>query len=132
MKDKQMLKSIKALAKSECANYSNGFCLMTGERCHVINPDYDTIHDGAIDCDYFMDCVLPADWELNDLIWYAIWADDDADEDEPLPDGMRLCANCQRPFIPTNGKQKYCKSCAATVNRTKAKERMAHKRRLVG
>lgn len=72
MTDKQILKSIKALARGECANYSRGDCLMTDERCHLVNPNYESIHDGAIDCDYFLECVLPADWDLNDLVSYAL------------------------------------------------------------
>ena len=75
MTDKQILKSIKALARGECANYSYGNCLLTDERCHLVNPDYESIHDGAIDCDYFLECVLPADWNLNDLVSYALWYD---------------------------------------------------------
>ena len=46
---------------------------MTDERCHLVNPNYGSIHDGAIDCDYFLECVLPADWDLNDLVSYALW-----------------------------------------------------------
>ena len=82
MTDKQILKSIKALARGECANYDRGNCLLTDERCHLVNPSYESIHDGAIDCDYFLECVLPADWSLNDLVSYALWYDE-ADE-EPL------------------------------------------------
>ena len=66
MTDKQILKSIKALARGECANYDRGNCLLTDERCHLVNPNYESIHDGAIDCDYFLECVLPADWSLNE------------------------------------------------------------------
>ena len=53
MTEKQIIKSIKALARGECANYQNGMCLETDQRCHLINPRYDSIRDGMIDCDYF-------------------------------------------------------------------------------
>ena len=53
MTNKQILKSIKALARGECANYDRGNCLLTDKRCHLVNPNYESIHDGAIDCDYF-------------------------------------------------------------------------------
>lgn len=33
--------------------------------CNVINPRYPTVQDGAIGCDYFLQCVLPLDPELN-------------------------------------------------------------------
>ena len=65
MTEKQILKSIKALAAGECANYHGGFCAETDRRCHLINPKYDSIRDGMIDCDYFLECVLPANWELS-------------------------------------------------------------------
>lgn len=126
MTDKEIQKSIRALAKDECANYQRGMCLLTDQRCHVINPNYPTIHDGAVDCDYFLECVLPADWDLNDLVSYAIWADED--EPEKLPDGMKLCEHCGKPFTPTHSKQKYCKSCGETVNREKSRERMRQRR----
>ena len=54
MTEKQILKSIKALAAGECANYHGGFCAETDRRCHLINPKYDSIRDGMIDCDYFL------------------------------------------------------------------------------
>ena len=73
MSDKKIIKGIKKLVKDECDNYDHGFCLLTDRRCHIINPDYESIHDGAIDCNYFMECVLPADWVLNDLAGYALW-----------------------------------------------------------
>ena len=75
MTEKQILKSIKALAKDECANYKGGMCLETDKPCHLINPEYETIQDGTIDCEYFWECVLPADWNLNDLVSYAMWYD---------------------------------------------------------
>lgn len=123
MNDKLIRKSIKALAKAECCNYVKGYCALTDKPCHLINPNYPTIHDGCIDCDYFMESVLPPDWELNDLVWYAIWADDDTDENKQLPDGMRLCEICQQPFIYSHARQKYCKSCAVTVNKDKSRQR---------
>lgn len=56
MTEKQILKSIKALAAGECANYHGGFCAETDRRCHLINPKYDSIRDGMIDCDYGFYC----------------------------------------------------------------------------
>lgn len=126
MTDKQILKSIKALARGECANYDRGNCLLTDERCHLVNPNYESIHDGAIDCDYFLDCVLPAEWNLNDLVSYALWYDEE--DENPLPHGMKRCEICQNPFVPTHAKQKYCKGCAETANRKKTRTRMYEQR----
>ena len=126
MKEKELLRCIRNLAKAECANYQNKLCLLTDEPCHIINPHYDSVHDGAIDCDYFLECVLPADWDMNDLVWYAIWCDED--EPDEVPDGMRLCEYCQQPFVPANNKQKYCHSCKDEVKRKQSASRMRKKR----
>ena len=48
MTEKQILKSIKALAAGECANYHGGFCAETDRRCHLINPKDDSIRAGMI------------------------------------------------------------------------------------
>ena len=124
MTDKQILKSIKALARGECANYVYGMCVLTDERCHLVNPAYGGIHDGAIDCDYFLECVLPAEWDLNDLVSYALWYDEE-DEDE-LPSNMKRCEECRKPFVITGNRQKYCKACAEKVNRRK--DRLRHQK----
>ena len=78
--DKQIIKSIKALAKAECSTYEKGICLETDRCCHIINPNYSTIREGIINCDYFLECVLPADWDLNDLVTYAAWYDEENGE----------------------------------------------------
>ena len=60
--------------------------------------------------------------QMNDLVWYAIWYDED--EPDEVPDGMKTCEVCKKPFLPTHPKQKYCKGCADSVNRKKTRERM--------
>ena len=82
MIDPRTILSLRALARDECAYCQNGFCLKTDERCHLIREDCDTLRDGLIACDYFYESVLPAGWNLTDLIAYALWyAEADADED---------------------------------------------------
>ena len=73
MTNKQIFKHIRALAHEECANCHAGNCALTDERCHIINTNYQSVQDGAIDCDYFLEVVLPADWDLQDLVAYALW-----------------------------------------------------------
>ena len=80
---------------------------------------YETIDDGSLDCDYFLDCVLPADWSLNDLVAYAMWYDEDSD-DAGLPARMKRCAMCREPFTVTNNRQRYCPTCAGIVSRQQA------------
>lgn len=74
----QILHFIKELAQAECTNCKNEHCQMTGKVCHIINASI-TDGDDAIHCDHFMDCELPADWDMNQLIDYALWYDTDND-----------------------------------------------------
>lgn len=122
MPEKQIIKSIKALARGECANYQKGMCLETDQRCHLINQRYDSIRDGMIDCDYFLECVLPADWDLNDLVSYALWYDEAEDDD--LPPDMRRCQDCQQPFVFTNNRQQFCSACAKKRDRQNGYQRL--------
>ena len=118
----KILKSIKTLAKDECANYMHGICLLTDERCHLVNYNYESIYDGAIDCDYFLECVLPADWDLNDLVSYALWCEEKADEE--LPSNMKHCEECQKPFVFVSNRQKYCNACQTIVRRRQSAQRV--------
>ena len=52
--DTWIMRSVKRLTQKECANYADGLCLPVESPCHVLNPAYKTIHDGAIACDYFL------------------------------------------------------------------------------
>ena len=70
--DNQIIRSAKLLAQKECANYANDTCLPEDHPCYLINPAYKTIHDGAVDCDYFLSTVLPLQPELNTGVWYEI------------------------------------------------------------
>ena len=96
MKEKELLKCIRNLAKAECANYQNKLCLLTDGPCHIISPNYDSIQDGAIACDYFLECILPSGWDMKDLVWYAIWYDED--ENDEIQDGISICETCKRKF----------------------------------
>ena len=77
----------------------------------------------------FLECVLPANWELSDLVSYALWYDEAEDDD--LPSNMKRCEVCKALFVPANARQKYCKGCAAKVNRDQTRERMYLQRRNV-
>lgn len=129
MTDQQMQRCIRTLAREACANYRYGYCLETDDRCYVLNPAYETVHDGTVNCDYFLSCVLPADWSLNDLVAYAMWYDEDSD-DEGLPARMKRCAMCREPFNVTNNRQRYCPTCAGIVSRQQAAIRKRKSRSL--
>ena len=97
--DNQIIRSAKRLAQRECANYANGSCLSDECPCYAVNPAYGTIHDGAIDCDYFLKAVQPVDQELNIAVWHEIFR-----EEGTAGEGWKVCIRCQGPlFQPATG-----------------------------
>ena len=70
--DNQIIRSAKQLTQKECANYADGACVPEDCPCHLINPAYKTIHDGAIDCDWFVQVVLPLQPELLTAYWHEM------------------------------------------------------------
>ena len=114
-KDQLIAERCCLLAKAECANYYNGLCLTDDGKCHLIGP-YPTIHDGKINCDWFLEAVLPCDKELSVYVWSEIFRDEtlfEDDETEPVPEEipLRHCAICGTEFIPIVHNQKYCSAC---------------------
>lgn len=75
MKDHRTLKTIQALIRDECLNMGNGHCLMTNEQCQLMEKDNAPIDDALDLCKYFQQNILPAGWDLDDLISYATWYD---------------------------------------------------------
>ena len=71
--NKKLLKRLRELVQDECENYCDGYCLYTRHACQLMDNASDPIDSGRINCDYFQDCVMPADWDVNDLIEYAKW-----------------------------------------------------------
>ena len=100
-----LLRQVKALAHKECCNYIDGKCVYD-HPCTVINPRYPSIQDGAIDCDYFLECVLPLDQELRKNVWDELLRDEDMAR--PLE---KNCAWCGQPFVLTSSGQRYCSRC---------------------
>lgn len=120
MNDKMILKRVTILAKGECANYHGGLCSPEDCKCHVVNPRWPTISEGAIACDYFMDAVLPADRELTKLVWNELTG-----EDGPTRSTSRICEICGKAYVPTSHRQKYCPDCGSNAKklRIRAKQR---------
>ena len=116
--DHHIMRSVKQLAQKECANYTNGFCVYEDRPCHVLNAAYKTIHDGAVDCDYFLLAVLPMDLELNKAVWHEIYR-----EEGQAGEGWKECVRCLKPFIPTCNRQRYCASCGKTAKQTRIREK---------
>ena len=116
--DTQIMRSVKRLAQKECANYTDGLCLPVDRPCHVLNPAYKTIHDGAIACDYFLLAVLPLDAELNTAVWHEIYRGEDQ-----AGEGWKECVRCHKPFIPGSNRQRYCASCGAAAKQARIREK---------
>lgn len=116
--DTEIMRSVKRLAQKECVNYADGFCLLADCPCHVLNPAYKTIHDGAIACDYFLLAVLPLDAELNTAVWHEIYRGEDQ-----AGEGWKECVRCLKPFIPGSNRQRYCASCGAAAKQARIREK---------
>ena len=116
--DNEIMRSVKRLAQKECANYADGFCLPADCPCHVLNPAYKTIHDGAVACDYFLLAVLPLEKELNTAVWHEIYRGEDK-----AGEGWKECVRCHKPFIPGSNRQRYCASCSEAANQARNREK---------
>ena len=118
MNDKNLIRRCKALAAHACANWRNHECLVRDCPCDMIHPRYATIHDGAINFDYFLKSVLPLDKELSRLIWHSILIDE-----EHAHPNIRFCTICGSSFVPTSPRQKYCSSCSIERKRQRNREK---------
>lgn len=118
MEVKKLIHQCKLLAAKECANYDNRLCLPEDRPCHVINTRYATIHDGAIDCDWFLEAVLPGSAELNRLVWHEL-----LNETVQPVSGTRKCERCGEPYVPASPRQKYCVPCGKAVRKRQNREK---------
>ena len=69
--DKEIIRSVRKLAAKECCNWDGGICRPYDCPCWVINPAYSTVHDGCVDCDWFIQAVLPLQ-PVDDLFFRAL------------------------------------------------------------
>ena len=103
--NKLLISKIRTLVHKECCNYYTGRCVYDHD-CTVINPRYPTVQDGAIGCDYFLECVLPLDPELKKSVWAELLLDE-----EMAHPGWKDCALCGQRFLPNDCRQQYCPRC---------------------
>lgn len=116
--DKQLIRRAKQLAHKECCNLFDGFCVDYDHPCFLVNTRYPSIHEGAIDCDWFLLNVLPLERDLNQVIWAEIYREDDEE-----PQAMKKCAICKKHFIPTSNRQKYCAACRPAADRARGRKK---------
>ena len=112
--DKEIITGAKQLARKECANWQDGNCVPDDCPCRLINPRYSTVHDGCIDCDWFVKAVLPREQDLHTAYWHEIFR-----EESDAGEGWKNCARCHKPFIPVSNRQKYCTECGQAAKRTR-------------
>lgn len=112
--DKEIIRSVRKPAGKECANWQDGFCVWDDCPCHLINPAYDSVHDGCVDCDWFVQSVLPRDPELRSQYWHEIFREEGA-----AGEGWKECARCHKPFVPGSNRQKYCAECGKVAKRAR-------------
>ena len=122
--DSQIIRSAKQLTQKECANYADGACVPEDCPCHLINPAYKTIHDGAIDCDWFVQVVLPLQPELLTAYWHEIFR-----EEGQAGTGWKECPRCHKPFVPGSNRQQYCAECARANSKARNRERQCRYRK---
>ena len=115
--DKQLIRKIKKLAREECCNYFDGQCVYGHNRA-AIHPKYAAIRDGAIGCDYFLECVLPLDPELNK----AVWAELLRYEEVETP-AWKNCERCGQPYLPNSNRQKYCPECRPIQEKKRGRDK---------
>ena len=115
--DDQIMRGVRLLAKKECAYYDSGVCLCNKRPCHVLHPAHKTVHDGAVDCDFFLRAVLPAQPELNAAVWHEIFR-----EEGSAGDGWKVCARCHKPFIPSCNRQRYSGTAPDAAKRQRKRE----------
>ena len=84
----------------------------------MISSAHKTIHDGVVDCDYFLASVLPLRPEQNTSVWHELLR-----EEDQVGEGWKECARCHKPFIPGSNYQQYCSACGAAVSRVSNRER---------
>lgn len=140
MSDKAIRKEVMLLRK-ECANFDNGTCLIYEEPCFVYNDRW-SVHDGAMNCDYFNNAVLPLNKDLETSVWNEIDRDDESKRKINAPivlkypekDGkeqeqrdVKRCIACKLLFYPSSDRQARCDTCREQerkeTRRTRRKER---------
>lgn len=84
----------------------------------MISPVYKTIHDGTMNCDYFLRAVLPLQPELNTAVWHELLR-----EEEEAGEGWKECVRCHKPFIPGSNRQRYCADCGAAAKQARSREK---------
>lgn len=116
--ENQLTRRCVNLAKQQCANYSDGFCLINDCPCNrILVDDKYSLADGKIGCGWFYAAVLPLDEELNRIVTQLVFAErnlyEDEEDEKPDPTPrLKSCKDCGRLFLPNCNRQIRCSECA--------------------
>ena len=105
-------KRINKLVRQYCCNCDGSCCLLLddGDRHDCVQ----LISTSGIYCSYFLGSVLPNDEALMSELLRT--------------ERTKRCEICGGGFVAGSNRQKYCKSCAATVRRVKEAQRKRQSR----
>ena len=101
---------VMSLVKGSCCNYCQGECLLLDGFPCVLET---SMH---LCCNYFRDCVLPLDKQLEGELTAL-----------ETNRSTKKCGRCNKPFVPTGNRSKYCPDCAKEIHR-RQKNASARKR----
>lgn len=114
-----MIKGIKQLVISACANFIDGKCILLGKECPLISGgDYRGKHIPANDCSctYFERAVLPANKTV-EAIYYG-----------KKTVQNKSCKGCGRGFNSVSNRAVYCSDICRQSARKSTHIRYNHKR----
>lgn len=98
--DRRLQQQCKQFAVAECANMKEGKCIPEDCACHLIHPRYPSIQDGALDCDWFFEAVLPAFPELYEEVMAQLMLPFNSCSAE----NEKKCLCCGAPFLPAGNR----------------------------
>lgn len=113
--------AVKRLAKSTCASFIDGGCVLTGGAC-----DYFASYGRDISCDYFESSVLGNDPILEQA--YKVQHGITHREDKANTANVGNCVKCGTAYVKSGNRQLYCKACSTVKQREQSRNHMRNKR----
>lgn len=106
------LKQARKLIQAKCCNYDNGHCLALDDGIDDRCPQW---HTYSLLCKWFHKAVLPNNPALHEKLI-------------DLSATHKRCAICNRFFLPTGPRSKYCSQCALQQHRKYTRDRVRRHR----
>lgn len=106
------LKQARKLIQAKCCNYDNGHCLALDDGIDDRCPQW---HTYSLLCKWFHKAVLPNNPPLHEKLI-------------DLSATHKRCVICNRFFLPTGPRSKYCSQCALQQRRKYTRDRVRRHR----